>query len=147
MNCIDGHQVKNYCDEWCSKRTDYTNDRDVQDSNNPHGYYVKGNRSPVDGFEVQLFVPCLSGSFPKWWIGDHDIRATPLLRSTVRTSDMVVSERFRPRSGFIRRFSPYRAIQAVSWGRDDVLGGNRIGMHSSTSLFNSALRYLTAVTI
>ena len=20
VNCIDGHQVKNYCDEWCSKR-------------------------------------------------------------------------------------------------------------------------------
>ena len=30
--------------------------------------------------------------------------------------------------GFHRRFSPYRTIQAASWGRDDVLGGNRIGM-------------------
>ena len=33
--------------------------------------------------------------------------------------------------GVHRHFSPYSAVQAVSWGRDDGLGSNRIGMKLS----------------
>ena len=46
--------------------------------------------------------PCLSGYFPKRLIGDYDIRAihfhTLVEKYPLRTSEMVVSKRFRPPS-------------------------------------------------
>jgi hypothetical protein len=81
-----------------------------------------------ENFESAKMLPCLSGCLPKRWIGDHDIRATHLLRSAVRTSDIVVggdSGHIPASTDVSHPIARYRKHHGSS---DDALGGNRIGM-------------------